>query len=348
MTKTPHNNRSDTSMTASASRGHNDTSRRFFEHSSADRINTDATIVDNIRQEYPDLHLTVAPSRTCNLLAYAAAGHAGIAPIDNARDRLQWRSYYSPTNRLNGPGILADSVKFGKYLLDWKNKEFVVYIVEGRDGSSPYGITNNQYILSSAVDATNTLLIDAGYWTNTLHSEVWVFDGGYWQKSKELFDSVMKSSWEDVILDPDMKDSIRGDVNNFFDSRETYEKYKVPWKRGEIFYGPPGNGKTISIKAIMHSLYARNDPIPTLYVRSLSSFGGPEYSVNQIFSQARQEAPCLLIFEDLDSMIADGVRSYFLNEVDGIRKNDGILIVSFVQVIRCIRLTSLRLAQPTI
>lgn len=81
----------------------------------------------------------------------------------------------------------------------------------------------------------------------------------------------------------------------------------------------------------MNSLYTRKDPIPTLYVRSLSSFAGPEYSINEIFSQARQESPCLLVFEDLDSMITDGVRSYFLNEVDGIRKNDGILIVSCVQ-----------------
>lgn len=135
---------------------------------------------------------------------------------------------------------MADSIKFGKYLLDWKNKEFVVFIVEGRDGTSPYGVTNNQYILSSAVDATNTLLIEAGQWTNTLHDEVWVFDSGYWQKSKELFDSAMKSSWDDVILDSDMKDSIKSDVENFFSSRETYAKYEVPWKRGEIFYGPPG------------------------------------------------------------------------------------------------------------
>lgn len=285
-------------------------------------------MVDSIRKEYPNLHLTVCPTSTCNILAYAAAGHAGLAPIDNARDRLSWRSYYSPANRLNGRGVLADSVKFGKYLLDWKNKEFVIYVVEGRDGSMPYGVQRNQYILSSVVDATNTLLIDAGEWTNTLHDEVWVFDGGYWQKNKELYDAAMKSSWDDVILDPVMKKAIKDDVGNFFDSRSTYEKLRVPWKRGEIFWGPPGNGKTISVKAIMHSLYSRKEPIPTLYVRSLSSFGGPEYSVKEIFNLARQEAPCLLVFEDLDSMITDSVRSYFLNEVDGIRRNDGILIVS--------------------
>jgi SpoVK/Ycf46/Vps4 family AAA+-type ATPase len=129
------------------------------------------------------------------------------------------------------------------------------------------------------------------------------------------------------ILDADMKESIRSDVDRFFSSRETYQNLKVPWKRGIIYYGPPGNGKTISIKATMHTLYERKDPIPTLYVRSLSSFAGPEYSINQIFSLARRTAPCYLVFEDLDTIVSDNVRSYFLNEVDGIKRNDGILML---------------------
>ena len=39
-------------------------------------------------------------------------------------------------------------------------------------------------------------------------------------------------------------------------------------------------------------------------------------------------APCLLIFEDLDSMIDDDNRSYFLNEVDGMDVNDGLLMIA--------------------
>lgn len=78
---------------------------------------------------------------------------------------------------------------------------------------------------------------------------------------------------------------------------------------------------------MMHSLYSRPDPTPTLYVRSLTSYSGPEYSLSQIFGRARQMAPCFLVFEDLDSIVTDAVRSYFLNEVDGLKNNDGILMV---------------------
>lgn len=78
---------------------------------------------------------------------------------------------------------------------------------------------------------------------------------------------------------------------------------------------------------MMHSLSDRSDPIPSLYVRSLTSFLGPEYSLKEIFNKARITAPCFLIFEDLDSIITDSVRSYFLNEVDGLKSNDGILML---------------------
>lgn len=54
---------------------------------------------------------------------------------------------------------------------------------------------------------------------------------------------------------------------------------------------------------------------------------GDEFSIKMIFARARQEAPCILVFEDLDSIITDDNRSFFLNEVDGLGDNDGILMV---------------------
>ena len=53
----------------------------------------------------------------------------------------------------------------------------------------------------------------------------------------------------------------------------------------------------------------------------------PERSIALVFAKAREFAPCYLVFEDLDSIVNDRVRSYFLNEVDGLKSNDGILMV---------------------
>lgn len=46
-----------------------------------------------------------------------------------------------------------------------------------------------------------------------------------------------------------------------------------------------------------------------------------------VFAKAREFAPCYLVFEDLDTIITDEVRSYFLNEVDGLKSNAGIFMI---------------------
>lgn len=97
----------------------------------------------------------------------------------------------------------------------------------------------------------------------------------------------------------------------------------MPWKRGVIFDGPPRNGKTILIKAITYILYQQS-PHPALYVKS--SFGS-ESSISQIFAKARQEAPCYVVFEDIDSLVIPAVQSFFFNAVDGLSENEGIIMV---------------------
>lgn len=124
-----------------------------------------------------------------------------------------------------------------------------------------------------------------------------------------------------------MKANLIEDVQGFFDNQQLYRKLAVPWKRGLILHGVPGNGKTISIKAIISALSGRDEPIPSLYVKSFDACQGSKYSIHSIFMHARIMAPCLLIFEDLDSLVTDETRSYFLNEVDGLESNDGILMI---------------------
>ena len=92
-------------------------------------------------------------------------------------------------------------------------------------------------------------------------------------------------------------------------------------------HGLLGNGKTLSVKALMRGLSSRPNPIPTLYVKSTASQYGPTYAIRDIFKKARKMTPCLLVFEDLDSLITEDLRSYFLNEVDGSESNDGIMMI---------------------
>jgi transitional endoplasmic reticulum ATPase len=318
--------------TATASGFTDPVAKKYFHNAHGERINTDAFIFQQLQALHPDQEISVVPEASCNILEYAAAGQADVIPDPKNNGTpfgcFAWDVYIPPASRLHGTkGALQKSIKFGKFLVHWRDHDFIIYLVEGRDGHASYPITRTNYILGASPEAKESLFLAVGDYSSQLHGEIWVFNSGMWHKDAALWDSVEKASWDAVILDPDMKASLIDDVHRFFDGRKTYERLGVPWKRGLIFHGPPGNGKTISIKATMHMLYQRKEIVPTLYVRSLSSFAGPEYSLDQIFSKARATAPCYLVFEDLDSLVTPAVRSFFLNQVDGLGANDGILML---------------------
>jgi len=161
-------------------------------------------------------------------------------------------------------------------------------------------------------------------WCTEIRGEVLVFFEGHWSKSKELYESIQSSTLDNLVLPEGMKDSLYRDFAQFFASKVIYERHNIPWKRGALFIGPAGNGKTHTVKALINAL-----KVPCLYVRSFRAQYGSTYScVSQAFERARQAAPCLLVLEDLDSLVDDRNRSFFLNEMDGFYSNAGILVLA--------------------
>ena len=59
----------------------------------------------------------------------------------------------------------------------------------------------------------------------------------YQSKSGRLWRNIQDYRWEDVILNAEVKGTLRADVEGFFDRHSQYAEYAVPWKRGVILYG---------------------------------------------------------------------------------------------------------------
>ncbi|KAJ4375517.1 hypothetical protein N0V86_007049 [Didymella sp. IMI 355093] len=310
----------------------------FKSHCDGKRVDTKTTVLTLLRNNYEDYHITEVDAKKISLFDFASTDKAQLT-LDSDDEQFHatrtWSAVGEGIEKKMHPGTLTDDFRFARFQYIWDDKEFLVYYVVWQEMlSSPTKLffilhpRSESLIIDGHCQETDALVLAAGKWTSQLHDEIFVFDNGYWDKSKELWNSVSGASWNDVILSPSMKQNLISDVQGFFDNQALYKEFAVPWKRGVILHGVPGNGKTVSIKALMAELYTRPDPIPSLYVKSLETNCQTEqYAIRQIFQQARSMAPCLLIFEDLDSLVNDDIRSYFLNEVDGLESNDGILMI---------------------
>ncbi|KAL8912908.1 MAG: hypothetical protein Q9171_002202 [Xanthocarpia ochracea] len=305
----------------------------YEQQSSATRKATTVQLGKTLRQRYPDHTLAITKTSICDLLGFCTAGKATLNKWD---PKLSLWDYQAPRNQIQGQnGNLIQEPIFAEAHITYQTRDFIVYIAECLKEGLFYPLEMDNFILHriSASEApelgslyTQELILRASEWTAELHGQIWMFDQGYWSKNRDLWESAQEADWEDVILDEGMKADVRGDVEGFFRERREYQRFAIPWKRGIIFHGPPGNGKTISIRAIMKTLFASLPrPIPTLYVKSFSF--NKEYGIRSVFRKARSTAPCLLIFEDVDSLITPQSRSYFLNEVDGLENNEGVLML---------------------
>lgn len=151
-----------------------------------------------------------------------------------------------------------------------------------------------------------------------------VFANGCWSSDTAAFEAVRAARQEDLILKDGFLERILQDARSFVAGRATYMKYGLAYKRGLLFAGAPGNGKTACLRILLREL-----ALPTLIVRSFSSrYGDVESNVAAAFMKAKRAAPCALVLEDLDVLVRGGALSALLNELDGLGADTGILTLA--------------------
>jgi transitional endoplasmic reticulum ATPase len=142
-------------------------------------------IATALTKQYPNLQLVIVPGSGVDLLGFAGSGHATYTLLsnddnDDLPSSLIWKSYRPPARRLDGnPGGLAQEVSFAKLLYKWKDFELILYMVDGCDGTGSWPTVRNSYLLTSDTHKAEAPILAAGKWTNELHEEVWVWNGGY-------------------------------------------------------------------------------------------------------------------------------------------------------------------------
>ena len=154
---------------------------------------------------------------------------------------------------------------------------------------------------------------------------------------REVFVEIPNVKWEDVGGLHETKALLREAVTWPLKYPELFEQAGVRPPKGILLDGPPGCGKTMLAKAVAHEtqvnvISVKGPALMSKYV------GESERGVREIFHKARQAAPCIMFFDEIDSLVpargsasdnpvGERVLSQFLSEMDGIEDLRGVLVL---------------------
>jgi hypothetical protein len=263
---------------------------------------------------FPEMGVLEGVAPNFNVQSFEDAGLCTMVPRDVPH--AQWTTFWA------GPGLgNLDRPQQVVFDVTWEGETLILLIMHWADQMGPYHyylVARERGIADRFHDAVCT------FNTQVAEDELLVFDVNGWNKDEVLFAAIKNATLDNLILAGSLKEAILHDLTRFFESQETYAEYDVPWKRGVLFVGPAGNGKTHAVKALVNALGQT-----CIYVKTFGG-GGPQdqMMIRDIFQRARMTAPCIVVLEDLDSLITPANRSYFLNELDGFAGNDGILTLA--------------------
>ncbi len=135
--------------------------------------------------------------------------------------------------------------------------------------------------------------------------------------------SLSDASWDNIILAPAMLEDLKARIETFFKSQEEYRRFGIPYKRGFIFSGPAGCGKTLTAKAIISTMR-----LPAYLIVPSSNPERTAARIELAFSRAATQAPSILIIEELEKLSDREHISMVLNLMDGLRTTKGVLVIA--------------------
>src|SRR5262245_28380677 len=254
------------------------------------------SIGEQLAKSYPDNYILETP--TFGFERFASAGHCEAMHDPATFNQIEtgWQ----------GPEFALTLRNQNAWVnVQWQNHWLDIVQIQYSEG---YCNQTRFWIIAESREVAEAFYRAVCEWDNEVRQEILVFENGYWVKSEELYQTIRTASFDNLILPAQLKQELREDLSRFFAAREMYEELNIPWKRGALLIGPPGNGKTHAVKAIVNHLGKT-----CLYVKTFVNQYEDENAIKVVFDKARQMAPCVLVMEDLDSLVNAQTRSFFLN-----------------------------------
>ena len=144
-------------------------------------------------------------------------------------------------------------------------------------------------------------------------------------------EKVRSVQWEDLILSPSIERLLRADYESFFQREAWFRQNHLAFRRGYLLYGPPGNGKTSAVRAMLSRQGIAGFTI-NLFRQDLN-----DDDLTSLFQAAALSAPAIVVFEDIDRYFDqkrdEGPETkvslqHLLNCLDGATTQDGVIVVA--------------------
>jgi len=156
---------------------------------------------------------------------------------------------------------------------------------------------------------------------------------------RETVVEIPNVTWTDIGGLEGVKRELKETVQYPVEHPEMFVKFGMQPSKGVLFYGPPGCGKTLLAKAIANECQANFISIKGPELLTMW-FGESEANVRELFDKARQAAPCVLLFDELDAIArargsssgdaggaGDRVINQILTEMDGMGAKKNVFII---------------------
>ncbi len=155
---------------------------------------------------------------------------------------------------------------------------------------------------------------------------------------REVLVEIPNITWDDVGGLESLKEELREAIEWPIKHKEAFEFVNVQTPKGVLLYGPPGTGKTLIAKAV--AKMTESNFISIKGPELLSKWvGESEKGVREIFRKARQAAPCIIFFDEIDALVprrgsgesgshvTENVVSQILTEIDGLEELHNVMII---------------------
>jgi len=154
---------------------------------------------------------------------------------------------------------------------------------------------------------------------------------------REVLIETPNISWDEVGGLDKIKMELKEAVEWPMKYPESFKRLGIRPSRGILLYGPPGTGKTLLAKAVAKESEANFIQVKGPELLSMW-VGKSEEGMRKIFQRARQVAPCVIFFDELDSLagkrgqdqgnkVTERVLNQMLSEMDGLEEINDILVV---------------------